>query len=79
MVKRKEIKQFKRLKTQRMCEGRRKRKTEKAGALAERIGTNSMNIERCVWQDETDFTLEVPLNPQNSCVNVFSILQTNNP
>ena len=70
MVKRKGLKQFKRLKTQRMSEGTRERRTKIAGALAERIGTNSRNIERCVWQDEKDFTLEVPLNPQNSRVYV---------
>ena len=40
-------------------------------ALAKRIGTNSRDIERCVWQDEKDFTLEVPLNPQNSRVYVY--------
>ena len=67
MVKRKGLKQFKRLKTQRMSEGTRERRTKIADALAERIGTNSRNIGRCVWQDEKDFTLEVPLNPQNSC------------
>ena len=44
MVKRKGLKQFKRLKTQRISEGTRERRTERAGALAERIGMNSRNI-----------------------------------
>ena len=70
MVKRKRLKQFKSLKTQWMSEGTRERTTERADTLAERISTNLRNIERCVWQDEKDFTLEVPLNPQNSCVYV---------
>ena len=70
MIKRKGLKQFKRLKTPRVSEGTKERRTERAGALAERLGTNSRNIERCVWQDEKDFTLEVPQNPQNSRVYV---------
>ena len=60
------LKQFKRLKTQRMSEGTRR--TERAGAFTESIDTNSRNTERCVWQDEKDSTLVVPLNPQNSRV-----------
>ena len=48
MVKRKGLKQFKRLTTQRMSEGTRERRTVRAGALAERIRTNSRNIENCL-------------------------------
>ena len=44
------------------------RRTERAEALAERFGSNKRKIEKCVWQDEKDFCLEVPLNPQNSRV-----------
>ena len=62
MVKTKGLKQFKRLKTQQMSKRTRERTTERAGALTERIGTNSRNIEKCVWQDEKDFILEVLLN-----------------
>ena len=69
-VERKRLKQFKRLKTQRMGEGTRQIRTERASALVERIGTNSRNIERFVWQDEKAFVLEVPLNPQNRRVSV---------
>jgi len=49
-----------------MSEGTKERRADRA----ERLGTDSRNIERCVWQDEKDFTLEVPLNPQNSRVYV---------
>ena len=67
MVKKNGWKQHKRIKTPRMSEGTKKRRTEIAGALAERF-SNKRNVEKCVWQDEKDFTLEVPLNHQNSCV-----------
>ena len=65
MVKKNGWKQHKRIKTPRMSEGAKKRQTERAGALAERF-SNKRNVEKCVWQDEKDFTLEVPLNHQNS-------------
>ena len=68
MVKRNGYKQFKRLKTPRMSEATRVRRTERAEALAERFGSNKRKIEKCVWQDKKDFCLEVPLNPQNSRV-----------
>ena len=67
MVKKNGWKQYKRIKTPRMSEGTKKRRTEKAGALAERF-SNKRSVEKCVWQDEKDFTLEVPLNHQNSRV-----------
>lgn len=51
-----------------MSEGTRKRRTERATVLAERFTKNSRSFEKCVWQDEKDFTLEVPLNPENICV-----------
>ena len=50
-----------------MSEGTKMRRTERAGALAERF-SNKRSVEKCVWQDEKDFTLEVPLNHQNSRV-----------
>ena len=68
MVKKNGWKQFKRVKTPRVSEETKKRRTERAGALAERFSKNSRSIEKCVWQDEKDFTLEVPLNVQNSRV-----------
>ena len=51
-----------------MSEGTRKRRTERATVLAERFTKNSRSFEKCVWQDEKDFTLEAPLNPENICV-----------
>ena len=65
MVKENGWKQYKRIKTSRMSEGTKKRRTERAGALAKRF-SNKRSVEKCVWQDEKDFTLEVPLNHQNS-------------
>ena len=40
---------------------------ERAGALVERF-SNKRSVEKCVWQDEKHFTLELPLNHQNSHV-----------
>ena len=67
MVKKDGWKQYKRIKTPRMSEGTKKRRTERAGALTERF-SNKRSVEKCVWQDEKAFTLEVPLNHQNSRV-----------
>ena len=38
---------------------------ERAGALA-KCFSNKRSVEKCFWQDEKDFTLEIPLNLQNS-------------
>ena len=70
MVKRSGYKQFKRLKTPRMNENAKKRRKERAGNLVERFDKNGRSIEKCVWQDEKDFTLEVPFNSQNNRVYV---------
>ena len=59
---------FKRLKTHRMSETSRERRTVRAGKLADRFERNPLLIEKCVFKDEKDFTLEVPLNPQNNRV-----------
>ena len=67
MVKKNGWKQYKRIKTPRMSKGTKKQRTERAGALADRF-SNKRSVEKCVWQDEKDFTLEVPLNHQNSRV-----------
>ena len=61
VVKRKGLKQFKRLKTPQISEATKKR-TERASFLVERITKNSRSIGKCVWQNEEDFTLEVLLN-----------------
>ena len=89
MVKKKGLRQFKRLKTPRMSGATKERRTERAGTLAERFGRDSRIVERLVWQDEKDFTLEVRLTRKivvcmgmevraKSIVPVFSIKQTNN-
>ena len=67
MVKKNGWKQYKQIKTPQMREGTKKRQTERAGALAERF-YNKRSGEKYVCQDEKDFTLEVPLNHQNSRV-----------
>ena len=51
-----------------MSEGTRKRRGTLAGSLRERFENNICMIEKTVWQDEKDFTLEVPVNLQNNCV-----------
>ena len=50
-----------------MSEGTKTQRTKRAGALAERF-CNKRSVGKCVWQDEKDFMLEVPLNHQNSRV-----------
>jgi len=50
MVKRRGLKQFKQLKTPMMSLGTKKRRTERAGALAEKFG-KSWIAENGVWQD----------------------------
>ena len=67
MVKRRGLKQFKRVKTPRMSSATQQRRTERAGALAEKF-SKKRSIERCVWQDEKDFTVDVPFNAQNNHV-----------
>ena len=37
-------------------------------ALAENFEHNTRMIEKSVWQDEKDFTLDVPVNLQNNQV-----------
>ena len=68
MVKRNGLKNYKQVKTPRMSNATKKRQTERAAALAEKFGKSKRSIERCVWQDEKDFTLEVPINHHNSRV-----------
>lgn len=68
LVKRRGYKQFKRMKTPRMTETTSQRRTERAGRLADRFESNPRLIEKCAFQDEKDFPLEVPLNPQNDRV-----------
>ena len=45
-----------------------KRRVECAGYLLEKFETNPRMIERAVYQDESDFPLQIPMNSQNDCV-----------
>ena len=46
----------------------RNRKYARAIKLAEKFERNTRMIEKTVWQDEKDFTLDVPVNLQNDRV-----------
>ena len=65
MIKRRGLKQFKHLKTTMMSSGSQGRQTKRSRALVDRF-RKSRAVKICVWQDEKDFTLDVPLNSQNS-------------
>ena len=51
-----------------MSERTRNRRENHAGSLRERFQSNIRMIEKTIWQDEKDFTLEVPANLQNDRV-----------
>ena len=51
-----------------MSEGTRNRRDTRAGSLREIFESNTRMIKKTVWQDEKDFTLEVPVNLQNNRV-----------
>ena len=51
-----------------MSDGCRNRRYARAIALAEKFERNTRMIEKTVWQDEKDFTLDVPVNLQNDRV-----------
>ena len=70
MTKRTNFCQFKRVKTPEMSDGCRNRRYTRAIALAEKFERNTRMIEKTVWQDEKDFTLDVPVNLQNDRVYV---------
>ena len=70
MIKRRGLKQFKSLETNMMSSDMQERQTKRIGALADK-SRKSCSVEKCVWQDEKDFTLDVPLNSQNSRVYGF--------
>ena len=53
-----------------MSSGTKERQTKRAGALADRFRKIRF-VEKCEWQDEKDFSLDVPLNSQNSRVYGF--------
>ena len=64
MIKRRNFRQFERVKTPKMNDGCRNRSYARAIALAEKFERNTCMIEKPVWQDEKDFTLDVPVNLQ---------------
>ena len=68
IVERIEINQFKRVKTPQMNERTKTRRVERAAGLVEKFKNNPRMIERAVFQDESDFPLEIPLNSQNDRV-----------
>ena len=63
--KRRNFRQFKRVKTPEVNDGCRKTRYSCAIALAEKFERNTRMIEKTVWQDEKDFTLDVPVNLEN--------------
>ena len=68
MVKRKNFRHFKSVKTPEMNDGCRNRRYARAIALAEKFEPNTRIIEKTLWQDEKDFTLDVPVNLRNDRV-----------
>ena len=68
LVKRNELNQFKRIKEPRRDKGQKHRRSVRASGLVEKFRKNARTIEKLVWQDEKDFTLEVPVNTQNDRV-----------
>ena len=68
MIKRRNFCQFKSVKTPEMNDGCRNRRYAHAIALAEKFDCNTRMIEKIVWQDEKDVTLDVAVNLQNDQV-----------
>ena len=68
LVKRRKINQFKRMENPHMNNGARDRRTIRSGNLAERFDCNLRLVEKFSYQDEKDFTLEVPTNIQSNRV-----------
>ena len=68
MIKRKGIKQFKRIKIPYMNEATQKRRVERPGCLLEKFKTNPLVTELAVFQDESHFPLETSINSQNDRV-----------
>ena len=70
MIKRKGLKQFKRLKATMMSSDTQEKRTKRARALEDRI-RRGCSVEKCVWLHEKDFTLDISLNSQNSHIYGF--------
>ena len=67
-MKKRNLKQLRSLKTPQMSEGTRNRKETRVGSLREELESNIRMIEKTVWQDGKDCTLDVPVNLQNNRV-----------
>ena len=61
-ISRSSISQFKRLKTPEVSDGCSNRRHTRAITLAEKFECKSHMIEKRVWQDEKDFTVDFPVN-----------------
>ena len=68
MIKRRNFRQFKRVKTPEINDWCHNRRYASAIALAEKFERNTRMIEKSVWQDEKDFILDNPVNLQNDRV-----------
>ena len=66
LVRKKNLHCYKRLKTPQMNSSCRKRRAERTGRLLQRFSIHS--LPRLVFQDEKDFSLQVPTNHQNNRV-----------
>ena len=75
MIKRRGLKQFKRLNTTMLSSGTQERRTKRARALADRF-RKSRFAEKSVWLNKKDFTFDAPLNPQN--IRVYGFKNKNN-
>ena len=53
------------VKTSEMKDGCHNRRYARAIALGEKFERNTRTIEKTVWRDEKDFTLDVPVNLHN--------------
>ena len=68
MIKRRNFRQFKRVKTPEMNGGCCNRRCARAIALAEKSERNTRMIKKTVWQDKKNFILDVTVNLQNNRV-----------
>ena len=64
ILKRKDLKSLKRLSTPNMKPATKQRRLERCRRLYKRF--SDLEVKRLVFQDEKDFTLEVPFNSQNN-------------
>ena len=68
MVKKNDWKQYKRIKTPRMSEGTKKRRTERAGALAERFSNKKECREMCLARRKRFYVRTTTKPPKQSCL-----------